>query len=126
MSRTIAAFIASMAALAILAVVIALRPDGIPDAADMAWTDRLNGQAAAAQELARTERAETAYRARLAAQADAYFERAAQRERADRAWTDRLNEVAREAGVEAGMSQRVAAAWTARLNGLAAEAASAR
>jgi hypothetical protein len=123
MTRAIAVFIASIAAVAVLALAVSLR-GGDDFNADQAWTDRLNGQAQAAQDLARTERADGAYRARLAAQADAYFDRVAQREQGDRAWTDRLNELARENGAEAGMSPRVAAAWTARLNGLAAEAAS--
>ena len=123
MTRTIPVVIYAVAVLALLAVAISIRT-GNTDSADQAWTDRLNGQAAAVQELARIERAEAAYRERMAAMAKAYFDEAAQQEQAEQAWTDRLNGLAQRAGVATGMSPRVAEAWTARLNGLAGEAAS--
>jgi hypothetical protein len=106
MTRAIAVFIASITVVAILALATALRGGDDLNAADQAWTDRLNGQAAAAQDLARTQRADGAYRARLAAQADAYLERVAQREQADRAWTNRLNELARENDAEADVASQ--------------------
>jgi sialic acid synthase SpsE len=119
MTRTISVLIAPVAIVAILAIALAMPTRSAFDAAHQAEADRLNGQATAAQELARQERADAAYSARLAAQADAYFERRAQQERAAEAWTDRLNGLARDNGIAVGISPRVAAAWTARLDGLA-------
>jgi hypothetical protein len=124
MTRAIPVVIYAVAVLAILAVAISVRA-GHTDTADQAWTDRLNGQAAAVQKVARIERAEAAYRDRMLAMARAYFDEAAQQEQSQQAWTDRLNGLAQRAGVATGMSPRVAAAWTARLNGLAAEATAA-
>jgi hypothetical protein len=124
MTRAIPVVIYAVAVLAILAVAISVR-SGSTDTADQAWTDRLNGQAAAVQEVARSERAEAAYHDRMIAMARAYFDEAALEGQAMQAWTDRLNGLAQRAGVATGMSPRVAAAWTARLNGLAAKAAAA-
>lgn len=119
MTRTLRTLIATVGILAIVALAISLRPGGSTDTADQAWTDRLNGQAVAAQQAARVESAEAAYRQRLSAMADAYFEDVAQHEQAEQAWSDRLHGLAVETGVRVGIDPRVAAAWTARLNGLA-------
>lgn len=123
MTRTLRTLIATVGILAIVALATSLRPSGNTDTADQAWTDRLNGQAVAAQQAARVEAAEAAYRQRLSAMADAYFEDVAQREQAEQAWSDRLNGLAHETGARTGMHPRVAAAWTARLNGQAELAA---
>lgn len=87
----------------------------VQDRAGDAWSERLNAQAAAVQEQARSERARQAYTDRLMAHAAAYQEAQETREIADQAWADRLNGLAGTTG----MSDRAAAAWTARLNGLA-------
>jgi hypothetical protein len=123
MTRTLRTLVATVGVLAIVALTISLRPSGSTDTADQAFTDRLDGQAVAAQQAARVEAVEAAYGQRLAAMADAYFEDVAQREQAEQAWSDRLNGLAVETGVRAGIGPRVAAAWTARLNGLAELAA---
>jgi len=123
MTRTLRTLIATVGMLAVVALAISLRPGGSTDTADQAWTDRLNGQAVAAQQAARVESAEAAYRQRLSAMADAYFEDVAQREQAEQAWSDRLHGLAVETGVRVGIDPRVAAAWAARLNGLAELAA---
>jgi hypothetical protein len=71
-------------------------PD-VPQRADQAWTDRLNGQAQAAAERAvadgRRQRADAAYALRLTEQARAYLEERS-RDRATQAWIDRLNGLA--------------------------------
>ena len=124
MTRTLRTLIATVGMLAIVALAISLRQGGSTDTGDQAWTDRLNGQAVAAQQAARVESAEAAYRQRLSAMADAYFEDVvAQREQAEQAWSDRLHGLAVETGVRVGIDPRVAAAWTARLNGPAELAA---
>lgn len=119
MTRTLRTLIATVGILAMVALAISLRPSGSIDTADQAWTDRLNGQAVAAQQAARAEAAHAAYRQRLSAMANAYFEDVARREQAEHAWSDRLNGLAVVSGVHVGIDPRVAVAWTARLNGLA-------
>ena len=66
---------------------------------DKAWSDRLTGQAAQAQEQAQVQRARDAYAARLAGQTqsfDAVIRKieAARVERANQAWSDRLTGLA--------------------------------
>lgn len=69
----------------------------VSERANQAWADRLNGQAEAAAERARTDaraaRASAAYSLRLTEQARAYHEDRS-RDRATQAWIDRLNGLA--------------------------------
>jgi hypothetical protein len=87
--------------------------------ANGAWSARLAAQAEAQQqETARMDRARAAWSQSLTAQAVAYQEAKAARERANEAWSEGLNELA-EAILGGGMSDAATQAWTDRLNGLA-------
>lgn len=94
----------------------------VPDRAEQAWTDRLDGlaQEAAmrAQQQGTRQRAEDAYAERLNEQARAQESSQQARERANNAYASRLTEQARSLQPDASR-RRADQAWTDRLNGLA-------